>query len=113
MNFDIRYHIWNVFEISRAQGIGNLQEALEMLLTNIELGTCRYKGATQINYFDCMKKICKTPKEKRPDQRKLFSKCMERCSTGLFKAWKDQDREAFEKICLQDIINYKSATERR
>ena len=60
-----------------------------------------------------MKKVCKTPKEKRQDQRLLFSKCMERCSTALFKAWKDQDREAFEQICLQDIINYKTATQRR
>lgn len=113
MNFDIRYHIWNVFEISTAQGIGNLQEALEMLLANVELGLPRYKGATQINYFDCMKKICKTPKEKRLDQRLLFNKCMERCSSALFKAWKEQDREKFNQICIEDIINYKTATKRR
>lgn len=113
MNFDIRYHIWNVFEISKAQGVGNLQEALEMFLTNVDLGRPRYKGATQIDYFDCMRKVSKTPKEKRPDQRLLFSKCMERCSTRLFKAWKDQDREEFNRVCVEDIINFKTATKRR
>ena len=105
--FDIRHHIWNVFELSKEQKVDNLYEALEMFLLNVELGRPRYKGATQVDYFDLMKKVCKTPINKRRDQKEIFNACMERNNNALIKAWKEQNRESFEEICLNDLIFYR------
>lgn len=49
--FDIRNHIWDIFEISRHQQYLNLREALNMFLVNVELGFDRYEGA-DVDYLE-------------------------------------------------------------
>lgn len=47
--FDIRKYIWNVFELTIAQEVGNVKTGLELFIQNMELGRYRYKGVTNVD----------------------------------------------------------------
>lgn len=100
--FDIRHHIWNVYEIDREQKLSDIYSAFELFMTNVKLGTARYKGATKIDYVDMNLKWKNTRKKKQDKQRRIFEDCITRNYHELLEAWNNNDRERFEYICLMD-----------
>ena len=105
--FDIRNYMWNVYEIYNYHKLDSLYKALDLFMTNVQLGMARYSGATGANYVDMQIKLHNTRKKKVLLQRKIFESCLLRNESKLKEAWESRNRELFEQVCLDDIIFFK------
>lgn len=100
--FDIRKYIWNVFELTIAQDIGNVKTGLELFIQNMELGRYRYKGVTNVDFRALGDKWNLLSEQDRQYQVMVFNTIIDKSMIDLSRLWNDKDRKAFMDICFID-----------
>lgn len=88
--FDIRKYIWNVFELTIAQDIGNVKTGLELFIQNMELGRYRYKGVTNIDFRTLGDKWNLLSEQDRQYQVMVFNTIIDKSMIDLSRLWNDK-----------------------
>lgn len=108
-DFDIRHYVWNIYEISDFYKLKNMTVALDMFVTNIELGCDRYSGASEIDYIKLRRQWNRTSKQYRSYERIVFDTIIQISYSKLCRAWVKKDKHGFINICnsigIMDIVN--------
>ena len=100
---NIRNYMWNVFELSKIHEVENVRFALDLFITNMELGYGRYEGASDVDYAK-LGKVWRSMKEvDRIDQKILFNRIIHKVYNQLCDAWRAKDRRRFETLCAVDV----------
>ena len=102
-SFDIRKYMWNIFEIYRTQDMDNVRLALDMFITNMELGMDRYEGATDIDYTKLHDSWDALSEAEHIHEKLIFNKVLTKVYLQLCDAWRAKDRRKFDALCLVDL----------
>lgn len=100
--FDIRKYIWNVFELTIAQEVGNVKTGLELFIQNMELGRYRYKGVTNVDFKALGEKWNTLPESEQEYQVMVFNSIINKSIFTLSEFWRNKDRKAFMDFCFMD-----------
>lgn len=109
MVFHIKDYIWNIFEIMEYQNLTNIDIALDMFLTNIELCDDRYKGAKHVKYRKVSKAWNGMGYYRKTRERAEFDKVMHKMIIPLHSFYFSKDRISFNYLCnkaFNDISKY-------
>lgn len=100
--FDIREHIWNIYEISKQQQYLNMREAFNMFIVNVELGFDRYKGA-DVDYAKLKEKWELLSILGKRRQLAIFDYILKHFSVFILHCGMNSNREMVEKFRFIDI----------
>ena len=109
MIFDIRNYIWNIFEISITQKLGNVRAALDLFIINVELGYSRYNGADYLDYSNISDLWNELSESDKNRQKKIFNNIICKVFTKLSKAWYTRDRQVFNALCFTELEDSEDA----
>ena len=104
MIFHIKDYIWIIFEIMEYQNLTDINVALDMFLTNIELCDDRYKGAKHIKYRKVSKAWNSMGYYRKNREREEFNKFIQKMIIPLHTFYFSKDRISFNYLC-KDAFN--------
>ena len=100
--FNIRDYMWEIFELSTSEEVHNVKLALDLFLTNVELGEERYEGSS-IDYSSISHEWNRLTEYEKELQRKEFEIILNINYRYLVKYWLLHKRTLFDYIAHEEI----------
>ena len=94
---ELKNYIWNIYEIAKANNVAR-DVARDMFIANMELGTDKYKGATNVSYRRIGLKWKALTADQKHREKVEFNRITKEYLKPLSEAWQAGDRKAFDAV---------------
>lgn len=94
---ELKNYIWNIYEIAKANNVAR-DVARDMFFANMELGTDKYKGATNVSYRRIGLKWKALSASQKHHEKEEFNRITKEYLKPLSQAWQAKDKKAFDAV---------------